>query len=424
MSEKISLNYHFLEPLYKVLEHSSFTRKCPKHSDQDFLEAGLSRSLSQVASGRDFLQLGFHSPGNSWKISTYFESLKSTRRASLVLEVAAMLAGGVRNSHSAWQWPADLPELDGFEIFAGDGHFHKAATHDPKGPKGRLVPVGQFFARDMRSGALHHLDITVPAEGNTGEHDMHMLKRKAHQALRLGTRKGRKVLYVWDRAGIDYSQWYNWKQASGIYFLSRAKDNMIDNPIGENNWDRTDPRNHGVVADTMNATSAQVTVRWVTYIDPVSGDEFHFVTNLPAGVPPGIVAWLYQRRWDIEKAFDETRNRLGEGKAWASSPTAKLIQGAFISIAYNLLLLMEDRLRAAGDLPPDVRQEQKRKRRHKKAIRKARDAGREISYYLQGRPRCSQMGCKFIRWLKRHVTGGSSYAEAVANLRAVYKEFS
>jgi hypothetical protein len=59
------------------------------------------------------------------------------------------------------------------------------------------------------------------------------------------------VLYVWDRAGIDFSQWQRWKKASGLYFLSRQKENMRLEVIGQNPWERTDPRNQGVLAGTM-----------------------------------------------------------------------------------------------------------------------------------------------------------------------------
>jgi hypothetical protein len=34
-----------------------------------------------------------------------------------------------------------------------------------------------------------------------------------------------KVLYIWNRAGIDFRQWFKWKE-NGIYFLSREKENM------------------------------------------------------------------------------------------------------------------------------------------------------------------------------------------------------
>ena len=61
-------------------------------------------------------------------------------------------------------------------------------------------------------------------------------------------------------------------------------------------------------------------------------------------IPPGLIAWLYQMRWDIEpersgdswpsspetcqqKSYDEVKNKFHEQKAWASSPTAKEEEG-------------------------------------------------------------------------------------------------
>ena len=49
---------------------------------------------------------------------------------------------------------------------------------------------------------------------------MRTLKRQTANQLRQHAPKGRKVLYVWDRAGIDFRQWNQWKDLSGIYPLS------------------------------------------------------------------------------------------------------------------------------------------------------------------------------------------------------------
>jgi hypothetical protein len=35
------------------------------------------------------------------------------------------------------------------------------------------------------------------------------------------------VLDVWDRAGIDFSQWQRWKKASGLYFMSREPSGEV-----------------------------------------------------------------------------------------------------------------------------------------------------------------------------------------------------
>jgi hypothetical protein len=71
---------------------------------------------------------------------------------------------------------------------------------------------------------MTHLTVSDQVERKK-EHDMPALKRQDTLTLRQGAAKGSKVLYVWDRAGIDFPQWFKWKE-SGIYFLSREKENM------------------------------------------------------------------------------------------------------------------------------------------------------------------------------------------------------
>ena len=59
----------------------------------------------------------------------------------------------------------------------------------------------------------------------------------------------------------------------------------------------------------MVATSLGVCLRRVVYRDPETGGLFRFLTNLPDGVPPGLVALLYKMRWDVGKIFDEFKNK-------------------------------------------------------------------------------------------------------------------
>ena len=56
---------------------------------------------------------------------------------------------------------------------------------------------------------------------------MRALKRLSITSLRQCAANGRKVFYVWDRAGIDFQQWHRWKQGGGVYFLSREKANAM-----------------------------------------------------------------------------------------------------------------------------------------------------------------------------------------------------
>ncbi len=161
-----------------------------------------------------------------------------------------------------------------------------------------------------------------------------------HFQLRQGAAKSDKVLYVWDWAGIDFRQWHLWQHTGALYFLRREKENMQLAPIGENAWDRADPRNAGVLADELVATSQGVSVRRVRYHCVLRGEEFSFLTS-EYTLPPGVIAHLYRLRWEIEKTFDELKNKLGESKAWASAANAKAMQAHFLCLAHNLMILCE-----------------------------------------------------------------------------------
>jgi len=81
------------------------------------------------------------------------------------------------------------------------------------------------------------------------------------QALRQGAKKGRKVIYIRDRAGIDFAQWHQWKNQHAIYFVSRVKENMkLEHPLALD-FDRNDPINAGVIFDEMVSNSSCTMMR-------------------------------------------------------------------------------------------------------------------------------------------------------------------
>jgi len=185
---------------------------------------------------------------------------------------------------------------------------------------------------------------------------MHALKRMNTQQLRQGAAKGKQVLYVWDCAGIDIRQWYRWKQASGVYFLSRAKELLKITCYGELDFDREDPINAGVVTDQYASTETGGTmIRYIRYKCPRTQTEYEFITN-HMQIRPGVLAWLYMRRWDIEKTYDTFKNKLGEKKAWAGSTVAKTMQAQFLCLAHNLMVLIENHLNQKSTRSADLYQ--------------------------------------------------------------------
>ena len=160
-------------------------------------------------------------------------------------------------------------------------------------------------------------------------------------------------------------------------------------------------------------------VRHVRYRCPRSGEVFDFLTN-ERTIPPGMIARLYQMRWDIGKTYDEIKNKLNEKKAWASSPTAKAMQATFICLAHNLMVLQEHRL----DREENVTNTSgiKRKADRLRDATAKLTAIKEVMPVLQQRfQRLTQRSVKYIRWLRAFLFVHAPWPEVVAVLRADYE---
>lgn len=184
-----------LNPLLEeILPALQQTRDCPKLSDRDWLACGICRVIDNVASGRDFLQRYEAQvaalPDVCPERGHFFESLKSKRRLALCAEASAALARRMQ-SDAALAREDRLQifgDLDGFEIFAGDGHFHSAAAHDPAVDATKYA-VGHLYTLNLRTHALSHLCVADQANRKK-EHDMRALKRQDIDTLRQGTPSG------------------------------------------------------------------------------------------------------------------------------------------------------------------------------------------------------------------------------------------
>jgi hypothetical protein len=412
------LSSRFFTPLLDLLATCENRRHCSELPDSDWLRLGVERCLQPQTSGRGFLQtLAALAAPCRPENSHFFESLKSQRRLDLCAEINARLC-----AHARTVLPdalAAFPALNNFDVHAGDGHFHAHAAHDPADSKGVRLAVGHLYSRNLRSGCLSHLTVN-DQQARKKEHDMRGLKRTDIATLRQGAPKGRKVLYVWDRAGIDFKQWHKWKQGSGIYMLSRTKTNLKLLPCGDLPFDRADEINAGVQRDELVGTATSgLMVRRITFHDVVAERQFEFLTNvLESAVPPGVLAQLYRMRWEIEKSFDEVKNKLGEKKAWATSATAKSMQAQFICLSVNLLQLLEDELDKQGIR--NVPEEQRRAARLKQAVEVAAKAKAVLPKTLQLMQQITQHSVKLIRWVAAQLWNSIPWPQACAVLIALY----
>ena len=125
-----SIHSVFFNPLVELYPLSDSPFDCPKISDLDFLKMGVSRCMSTAVSGHDFLQTYRTDAQEKVRVSNFFEALKSSRRLTNLTSMNQLLqfylAERIHNELSK------VEELKNWHLYAGDGHYHKAALFDPK----------------------------------------------------------------------------------------------------------------------------------------------------------------------------------------------------------------------------------------------------------------------------------------------------
>jgi hypothetical protein len=258
---------------------------------------------------------------------------------------------------------------------------------------------------------------TVKDKGN--HHDMAVLKSLAPATLRQGAKRRRKVIYAYDRAAIDFEQWNKWKQGNGIYFISRTKETLNLAFQKMNDFDRENQINANVLRDeVVTAATSTHLLRRIVFWDVLESVSYEFISN-EMTLPPGLIAHLYRMRWDIEKSFDEFKNKLHETKAWASSHNAKQIQAHLICLTENLLLL----LRYSLEIHENIRNEAEIKRRQQrltKAVTEVTENGGKVPLPLLMLQHLSQTSVKFIRWVAALLYYHLPWDRAMTHLRTSY----
>lgn len=421
---KDTINSSFFNPLIESYPLSDSTFDCPDLSDLEFLKLGASRCMSSARSGNDFLQTYRKDDGAKVRVSNFFEALKSRRRLANLTSVNDLLKPYMVDHLS--DELADIEELKNWHLYAGDGHYHKAAVFDPKtkadhsSKEPSKSPTGHFFRLDLRTHHLGYLDLAQPDDGKKSEHDLKMLKRQEFETLRGKAPKGHKVFYLWDRACIDYGFWEKAKAQKGIYFATLEKSNSVTTFIREFSIiDYNDPRNEGIISDRLVETSAGYEVRQIVYIDPATGTEYRYLTNEKT-LPAWVIVLLYKHRWDIEKTFDETKTKLEEKQSWASSKNAKKMHATFICLTHNLMLLLENHLHKIEGMKDEVERRKKvtreKKRQEGTGFRK-KLLPSFINCFFQ---RASQRTFRFIRWLRDGLSRRAPYQQSLRELADVW----
>ncbi len=168
----------------------------------------------------------------------------------------------------------------------------------------------------------------------------------------------------------------------------------------ENPIDRTAPNHAGITADELVATTDGIALRRIRYTHPATGERYEFLTS-EFTLPPGVIAFLYLRRWDLEQVFDELKNKLGTKRAWANPVIAQQIQAHVLCLAHNLIQLVERHLAAAYQVS-NVAEEKHRLRRLAAQQRLAKARGAVLPALVQTHQRLTQTSLKLFRSVRCH----------------------
>ena len=416
--DKLSLQGILSELIKRGFDYTRNSRECPELSDYDFILLGCERVLSQVKSGREFLQKKSDMDEINLAISTFFDALHSERRKDLSIDIEQAIRKQLSKEMDELgvDYLKDFPELNGYEIFAADGHCVKAASHTKTEKVSKKeISANTIYAQDLRNG-LYSVFCPV-SHGSIKSHEMPPFRKQCEDLI---GKDGKKKVFVLDRAYCDKTWWSEMQffHDNKIHFVSRTKSNFTFNICGETPIDTTKDVNTGVKRDFVAGIgSNSATFRVVDYEDPETGIEYQFISSLKdKKIPPGLIAWLYFKRWTIEKGYDSKKNALSEKKAWATGFTALHNQGNFICIIMNILrFLHEKNIDKMNDDEIALKDKKYQKSLADRST-KAQNIGRKIHPFLQTLPRIAQIPLQFIRLFR------NCFCENIT-LEALYPRF-
>jgi len=238
----------FIEPALRVLhDYCRSRRDTPQLTDEQFLRGGVQRILGHCDSGRDFLQ-ACQDRGETLARATWFDALHSPRRAVMVAEVATRSYEVFARLLQPRDWLGAFPELAGRAVWAVDGHHLEHACHAPRDPKGEFISMGLLYGLCLHTG-LQRAPVPFQVDG-VRHHEFPVFKQQLPRWLQQD-RGPLLPIVVGDPAYIDVLYWTEQKRHRQAVIVTREKENMKPTVIAHHRFDRDDPVNRGVEADTM-----------------------------------------------------------------------------------------------------------------------------------------------------------------------------
>lgn len=325
----------WFQPMQHALEKVRYSRKrFPTLKADVFILLGCLRQLQGTKTLRDQVQSLFHWDKAADKPplarSTWSDALSNTYRKTILREAMQALITIARDRLPDRY--AQFEELDSRSLIALDATYQTESSHyypvypragggDNK--KGHMA----FTTYDLRAGMA--VDIQTDT---TSVDEMRFVKERWKQNDWTSVKN---AIYIVDRAFIQASYWDERKAKYKATMITRLKSTFVYEVLDILLVEKTE-NNRGVIKDErIQLKSSKQVWRLVTFKSP-EGYEYEYLTN-DFTLTPGIIAFLYHKRWDEEKYFDTYKTDLGNTKAWAKSPIA-IEQQALLGLVTHILM--------------------------------------------------------------------------------------
>lgn len=326
------------------------------------------RQLLCIETLREQVQSLFHCDVNAEQVpvarSTWSDAMGSRRRRDILRQAIAQLV--------AFAQTVLGEKLSGIEgigqrpVLAMDVTYQTESSH-----YARVLPTEGGDDNHKGHMLLTYYDIRrgIPVNVKTETASMgEMRVLKAEDGQAMDWSRIRRAIYVVDRAFIDATYWDERKRSLHATVITRMKSTLV--------YTRTEAReiaalpcNEQVLSDHFIALqSSKQPWRLIQWCSP-EGITYEYLTN-DFSLEPGVVAFLYYRRWDEEKYFDNFKNDLANAKAWGKSPVAIEQQALIALMTYVLTQLFLQRRYQDLDLPHG---DQTQARKH----------ARKVEHYLE-----------------------------------------
>ncbi len=364
----------WFSPMSHALEQVRYTNKAYRSLPiSQFIALGCLRQVLSINTLREQVQHLFHLDETATTPpvarSTWSDALASNKRLLILREAMQRLIKD--NIHHLPDRYKNISALNNRPVYAIDATYQTESTHfypvHPKqggedNQKGHLL----LHTYDMR----HAIPVDVGVDTQSiGE--MRFVKEQWASAY---WSKQKNALYVVDRAFVDFRYWDVRKKQVKATVISRMKSNYSYTVIEKRKVKET-VENEGVIEDfEIKLVSSREVWRLVRFKAPC-GKTYEYLTN-DLALEPGLIAFMYYRRWDEEKYFDAFKHDMANNKAWGKSRVSIEQQSVMGIVTYFLTRLFLVKKSDILDLDEDKNLQ---RLKHKNKIQRYFEISQEIS---------------------------------------------